>query len=110
MHQSTYGEALDAEKFSEAEHKSVMHAVLQINGQTLMASDWVQNFGGSYKAAQGMWVCIRLNDIAQARRIFEALADGGQIAMPFDATFWSPGFGITDRFGIPWMIYVEVVS
>jgi PhnB protein len=28
--------------------------------------------------------------------------------MPFQATFWSPGFGmLVDRFGIPWMINCE---
>jgi PhnB protein len=25
--------------------------------------------------------------------------------MPFEATFWSPGFGaLIDKFGVPWMV------
>jgi PhnB protein len=44
----------------------------------------------------------------EGERIFNALADGGQVTMPFAKTFWSPGFGIfTDRFGTPWMINCE---
>jgi PhnB protein len=28
--------------------------------------------------------------------------------MPFQATFWSPGFGmVTDRFNTPWMVNVK---
>jgi PhnB protein len=29
-------------------------------------------------------------------------------AMPFEKTFWSPGFGmVVDRFGTPWMVNCE---
>ena len=40
-------------------------------------------------------------------RVFDALAEGGEIQMPFEATFWSPGFGmLADRWGTPWMVNV----
>lgn len=43
-----------------------------------------------------------------ARRIFDALAEGGRVTMPFEATFWSPGFGMAvDRFGTRWMVNAE---
>ena len=33
------------------------------------------------------------------------LADGGQVMMPFQPTFWSKGFGmVVDRFGLMWMV------
>ena len=45
--------------------------------------------------------------IGRSKRVFDALAAGGQVTMPFAATFWSPGFGmVTDRFGTPWMVNV----
>jgi hypothetical protein len=38
----------------------------------------------------------------------EHLAQDGRITLPFDKTFWSPGFGMAvDRFGIPWMVNTE---
>ena len=41
-------------------------------------------------------------------RIFNALTQGGQVQMPFAATFWAQGFGVvTDRFGTPWMVNAE---
>ena len=46
-------------------------------------------------------------DSAAARRLFSALADGGSVAMPLAATFWSPAFGmVTDRFGSRWRLSV----
>lgn len=37
--------------------------------------------------------------------MFDGLAAGGEVDMEFEATFWSAGFGgVTDRFGVPWLI------
>ena len=48
---------------------------------------------------------LHTHDVAEARRWFDALSDGGQVVMPFGESFWSPGFGsLIDKFGIPWMI------
>jgi PhnB protein len=42
---------------------------------------------------------------ADAERLFNALAAGGQITMPLGETFWAHRFGVcTDRFGTPWMV------
>ena len=44
-------------------------------------------------------------DAASGERTLEALASGGEITMPFSATFWSNGFGMcNDKFGVPWMV------
>jgi PhnB protein len=43
--------------------------------------------------------------VAEAEKVFAALAEGGKVNMPFAETFWSPGFGmLIDRFDIPWMV------
>jgi PhnB protein len=61
-----------------------------------------------YERPQGVQVSISLKSAADGERIFKALAEQGQIAMPFQPTFWSAGFGmLTDRFGIPWMVNCE---
>lgn len=45
--------------------------------------------------------------LERAQEIFAALAQGGRVDFPFQATFWSPGFGgLTDQFGTAWMITV----
>ena len=44
----------------------------------------------------------------EAKRVFEALADGGEVTQPIGETFWSPAFGMcVDRFGTPWMVSAE---
>jgi PhnB protein len=84
----------------------VMHAALTLDdGDRLMASD---DPTGDGSAMTGAAVNITLDDRDDARRVFEALAEGGSVAMPLGETFWSPQFGMcVDRFGVAWMVNVE---
>jgi PhnB protein len=46
-----------------------------------------------------------VDSAAEARRVFDAFAEGGTVQMPLDKTFFSEAFGmLVDRFGTPWMI------
>ncbi len=83
----------------------IMHAALTFEGHLLMASD---DPTGNFKGVQGMYVNYTVADVAEAQRVFTALADGGEVTMPLEETFWSPMFGMcVDRFGTPWMIDTE---
>ena len=82
----------------------VMHAAFRIGGATVMASDGrcsgQPRFGG-------VSLSLSVPDEAAADRVFAALAEGGQIQMPLDRTFFSPRFGMAaDRFGVSWMVIV----
>jgi PhnB protein len=82
----------------------VMHASLDIGGAGLMLSDGMSTEGGGFN---GLSISLVVEDEATARRMFEALAVGGQITLPMTRTFWSPCFGmLDDRFGLGWMIQV----
>jgi PhnB protein len=82
----------------------VMHAVIKIGDTKVMASD---GRCSGKPAFQGFALTITAPDVAQADRMFGALADGGQVQMPLSKTFFSPRFGmVTDRFGVLWMINV----
>ena len=84
----------------------VIHAALTFgNGDLLMASDDPTGDGSGVKGAA---LNITLDDHDDARRIFEALADGGSVDMALSETFWSPLFGVcVDRFGVSWMVNVS---
>ncbi|MGQ0630363.1 MAG: VOC family protein [Sporichthyaceae bacterium] len=83
----------------------IMHAALKVGDGLLMASDDPSGDGGPKKGAA---VSYSAADPAEVARIFDALADGGEVTMAVSQTFWSPAFGMcTDRFGVPWMIGVE---
>ena len=83
----------------------IMHAALTFDGQILMASD---DPTGRFDGVRGMFVNYTVADLAEAERVFEALADGGEVTMALAETFWSPRFGMcVDRFGTPWMVNAE---
>lgn len=84
----------------------LMHAWLEIGDQAIMGADMPPEFAPNIdKPKNGFDVTYHTADPAEARRVFDALSEGGKVGMDFAATFWSPGYGsFTDKFGIPWMI------
>ena len=85
--------------------KKIMHACLTIGNAVLMGSDVPP---GQYKQPHGYSINIGVNNVAEAERIFNALAEDGAVHMPLGETFWAERFGmLTDRFGIPWMVNCE---
>ncbi|TVP49686.1 MAG: hypothetical protein EA345_06415 [Halomonas sp.] len=101
----TYAETPAAEHSPPELHDRIIHASLNLRGRRLMGADMAAD---CYTPPQGVAVQLEYQDIAQAARTFAQLAEGGKITMPFEATFWSPGFGMaTDRFGVQWMINVS---
>jgi PhnB protein len=79
----------------------VMHGSVTVAGHVLMGADDPNR----YEQPQGFSLSLHMKDIADAERIFHALAKGGTVVMPLEKTFWADRFGVlTDRFGIPWTI------
>ena len=82
----------------------VMHAAFRIGETTLMGSDGMNSGKPSF---QGFALSLSPSEPKEASRLFNALADGGQVHMPLTQTFFSPSFGmVADRFGVSWMIVV----
>ena len=102
-----YGDGMPGMEITDPQQKEwLMHAWLEVGDQALMGADmdlaWAPNID---KPKNGFDVSLHTDDIAQARRWYEQLSEGGKQTMPFGETFWSPGFGaFVDRFGIPWMV------
>lgn len=82
----------------------VMHCSFKVGDTMLMASDG--NCGGK-PSFQGFSLVLNAKNEAEAKRLFAALSDGGQVQMPLGKTFFSPAFGmVADRFGMGWMVIV----
>ena len=80
----------------------VMHCRLQTADGGFMASD---NIDGTSDKMAGSSLMMNYATAAEAKAIFDKLADGGEITMPWEPTFWAAGFGtLVDRFGIRWMV------
>ena len=80
----------------------VMHALFRIGDTKIMASDG--NCQGK-PSFQGFSLTINAANAAEAEKRFNALADGGQVQMPLNETFFAKSFGmVADRFGVGWMV------
>jgi PhnB protein len=98
----TWGEMPGADQFPAESHKLIMHATINIGDGVLMGAD---SPPGQYQQPQGMNVSLHVKGVDEGERLFKALAGNGKVTMPFEKTFWSPGFGMcVDQFGIPWMV------
>ena len=81
----------------------IMHARLSLDDATLMASDSMP--GNPDRGMTGFSLALVYPTHAEAKRVFDALAEGGKVTMPLQKTFWAEAFGMfVDRFGTPWMI------
>ncbi len=81
---------------------AVIHASVKVGDGMIFASD---DPSGETPKMAGCNVALSLDGAAETRRVWDALAEGGEIRMPLSPTFWTPLFGtLTDRFGVRWMI------
>ena len=84
--------------------EKIMNASFRIGETELMADD---GMGETHAEFKGMTLAIEVADDAEAKRVFAALGEGGNVTMPLMKTFWTSSFGmLTDRFGVPWMVNV----
>lgn len=101
----TYGDGPMSEEIPSEQRDRIMHANLTVGGMVLMGSDTPPD---GFQKPQGFSVNLQFDDLVEAERIFQKLAENGTVKMPFQETFWSTRFGmLVDRFGTPWMINVQ---
>lgn len=83
--------------------EKVMHSCFRIGENTFMASDGCSE-GSTFS---GFSLSVAVPTEEEAREVFEALSEGGEVTMPLGKTFWSPLYGmLKDRFGMEWMVSV----
>jgi PhnB protein len=98
-----FGETPGCEDMPASQKDKVMHVRLQKGDAVLMASD--NHPDHPYDCVKGCSVALSVDEVDEADRIFNELAQGGTVVMPMQETFWAKRFGmLTDRFGVPWMI------
>lgn len=101
----TWGDSPMAGQAPEDWRDKILQATLTVGGTAISGGDVLP---GRYEQPQGFQLQLNLDDVGAAERIFTRLADGGQITVPLQQTFWAQRFGaVVDRFGIPWGINCE---
>jgi PhnB protein len=104
------GTPMDTADLPAGWKNKVMHANFEAGGAAarFMASDTMPGMPKPQYGGFSMSAYVE-KDKARAQQVFDALAAGGQVTMPFEPPFWGGTFGmLTDKFGVPWMVNCDV--
>jgi len=97
-------ESPDPEMCMPGAEEQILHCNLRIGETTVFLSD---GRCPDQQGFQGFSLSVTVDSEEEARQIFGALAEGGQVQMDLTKTFFSPLFGMAaDRFGVLWMVMV----
>lgn len=84
----------------------VMYSHIMVGDQGLMGSDTMP--GIPFSPQTSVSVNHPVTTVEDGQAIFDKLAKGGDVTMPYGPVFFSASFGmVRDRFGTHWMIGVE---
>ncbi len=82
----------------------ILHARFYFGDQTIFASDVMPGKAGNQPSGR-VALSLGLQDEELAKKIFDQLAVGGTIGVPYAKQFWGDWHGnLIDRFGICWML------
>ena len=100
------GDTPERDRMPPEQHDIIMHVRMRVGDQVLMGSDAPPPH---FEKPQGFFVSLQIDEPAEAERIFNGLAEGAEVRMPLQKTFWAAHFGmLVDRFGTPWMVNCEM--
>ncbi len=87
----------------------ILHARLALpGGGLLFAGDAPANV--PYEGIKGVSIAVDYPTVAEAEKVFDTLAAGGQVTMPMQPAFWAKSWGmLVDRFGTPWIVNGELI-
>ena len=99
----THGQAPDQGKVNPDWKDAVLHARLSVAGTELLGADIPKA-----EPMRSAYLSLSVESDAEAERIFSALAEGGEVFMKMQETFFASRFAqLRDRFGLNWMILHE---
>ncbi len=92
--------------FTDDVKNRVMHVSINIGNDILMGSDIMPGFADRpFQKGDNSYISIHPDSREEADRIFNELAEGGEIEMPMADQFWGDYYGsLKDRFGNLWMV------
>ena len=81
---------------------TLQYATIELGETQLMASDVPPD---RFQPMRSVYLTLTVDTASEAERIWRLLADGGQIFMKMEETFFAKRFAmLRDRFGTSWMI------
>lgn len=90
---------------AEQDLDKIAHIALPLGNGLLMGTDVVDGMPGPFTVGTNVYIALEPDSADEAGRLFDGLADGGQVQMPLQATDWAEQYGsLVDRFGVQWMV------
>ena len=91
---------------AEEDKNLIMHVELPIlGGNILMGTDAPESMGFKLNVGNNVHISLQPDTRVEARRIFNALKEGGTVTMDLQDMFWGYYFGsCIDKFGVQWMV------
>jgi PhnB protein len=98
----TYRESPLCDEMPEETHDGILHCHLEVRGAALMGADGPPQ---NRDATGSVSIALNIDDVDEAGRIFAGLAEGGDVGMDWQRTFWAERFGMcVDRYGVGWLV------
>jgi PhnB protein len=103
------GESPMADRMPKEFAHRILHARLALPGGGLLyAGDAPANV--PYEGIKGVSIAVDYASVAEAEKVFNALAGGGQVTMPMQPAFWAKQWGmLVDKFGTAWIVNGEPI-
>jgi PhnB protein len=84
---------------------AIIHARMNIGDTVLIGNDVPANV---FQKMRSVYMYLSLDSAEEAERVHNLLAEGGEIFMPLEETFYASRFSmLRDRFGVSWSIIHE---
>ena len=101
----THGEMPGPSTVPPERRGDVLHARMEIGGRTLLAADVPPE---RFQPMRSAYLSLSLDSNEEAERVYSLLAEGGEIFMKMEETFFAHRFAmLRDRFGTSWMLLHE---
>jgi PhnB protein len=85
--------------------KAIIHARMAIGQTELIGNDVPPSV---FKKMRSVYLYFSVDSAQEAERIHNLLAEGGEIYMPMEETFYATRFSmLRDRFGVSWTVINE---
>jgi PhnB protein len=84
---------------------AIIHARMNIGETVLIANDVPAS---AFQKIRSVYLYLSVDSSAEAERVHGVLAEGGEVYMPMEETFYATRFSqLRDRFGVSWSIIHE---
>jgi PhnB protein len=95
----------DAPGAAEGDQDEIIHARMEIGDTVLIGNDVPS---AHFQRMRSVYLYLSLDSAAETERVHALLADGGEIYMPLEETFFASRFSmVRDRFGVSWTLIHE---